>query len=322
MNSTRFIVCCALSFPFLVTPAPAQVARVEMHAFVSATLSDQQFLSGERDGRPVILAGELRLPRPGSERFPAVVLLHGSGGVSGGEDAWARFLNELGVATFTLDAFTGRGLVAVSGDQAKLGRLNMIVDAYRALELLSKHARIDPQRIAVMGFSRGGQAALYSSLKRFQRMHLDGTAGFAAYIVFYADCHTTFVDGDDVAARPIRIYSGAADDYNPPAACRPYVERLQKAGKDVRLTEYADAHHVFDSPAIKVPTKSPQSQTTRRCRLEEGEGGRIINSETQFLFTYEDPCVERGPTLGYNEKAAREVREAVKEFVTAVLKPK
>ena len=322
MNPMRFVAGCVWSLALLAPPALAQVARVEMHAFVSTTLTDQQFLSGERGGTPVILAGELRLPRPGSERFPAVVLVHGSGGVSGGVDSWARFLNELGVATFVLDAFTGRGLVTVSADQAKLGRLNMIADAYRALELLSKHPRIDPQRIAVMGFSRGGQAALYSSLKRFQRLHLMPGLGFAAYVVFYPDCQTTYADGDDVAEKPIRIYSGAADDYNPPAACRPYVERLQKAGRDVRLTEYPDAHHVFDSPATKVPTQSPQSQTVRRCRLEEGEGGRIVNSATQEVFTYEDPCVERGPTLGYNEKAAREVREAVKQFVTATLKPK
>jgi hypothetical protein len=57
----------------LASPAPPavlaqMVARVEMHAFSSATLSDPQFLSGERSGTPVILAGELRLPRGGSER--------------------------------------------------------------------------------------------------------------------------------------------------------------------------------------------------------------------------------------------------------------
>jgi hypothetical protein len=79
---------------------------------------------------------------------------------------------------------------------------------------------------------------------------------------------------------------------------------------------------VFDSPATKVPTRSPASQTVRHCRLEEAEGGRIINSATKQVFTYEDPCVERGPTLGYNEAAAREAHKAVREFVVAVLKPK
>jgi len=322
MNPIRLVVSFALSLA-LAPGAQAQlVARVEMHAFASSTLTDPQFLSGEQIGMPVMLGGELRLPRPGTERLPAVILVHGSGGVSGGVDAWARFLNDLGVATFVLDAFTGRGLVSVSGDQAKLGRLNMIADSYRALELLSRHARIDPQRIAVMGFSRGGQAALYSSVKRFQRMHLAPGLGFAAYIVFYPDCHTTYTDGDDVVDKPIRILHGAADDYNPPAPCRAYVTRLQKAGRDVQMSEYPDAHHVFDSPATRVPTKSPASQTVRRCRLEEAEGGRIINSATKQVFTYEDPCVERGPMIGYNEAAAREAQKAVREFVTATLKPK
>ena len=51
-----------------------------------------------------------------------------------------------------------------------LGRLNFILDIYRALDILAKHPRVDPQRIALMGFSRGGQAVLYASLKRFKEM--------------------------------------------------------------------------------------------------------------------------------------------------------
>ena len=93
--------------------------------------------------------------------------MHGSGGVSPTMEAWTRQLNSMGISTFVIDGFSGRGLTSVNQDQAKLGRLNFILDIYGALEILAKHPRVDPERIVLMGFSRGGQAALYASVKRF-----------------------------------------------------------------------------------------------------------------------------------------------------------
>jgi len=304
-----------------LTLAHAQFLRIEMHQVVSTTLTDQQFLTGVTEGAPVTLAGELRIPRPGADRLPAVILLHGSGGLSGGREAeWARELNGIGVATLMLDSFTGRGIVSTGENQAQLGRLAMIVDAYRALEVLSRHPRIDPGRIAVVGFSRGGQAALYASLKRFQRLHGPRGVQFAAYLPFYANCGTTFVDDGDVADRPIRLFHGAADDYVPVAPCRSYVARLRAAGKDVQLTEYPGAHHVFDNPFLATPVVLKQSQTTRGCLLEESPVGQIINSRTKQPFGYDDPCVERGPTIAYHTQAHAEAQKAVKAFLTATFK--
>jgi len=220
-----------------------------------------------------------------------------------------------------MDSFTGRGLVNTNnvktGGQAQLGRLAMIVDAYRALELLARHPRIDPGRIALMGFSRGGQSALYASVQRFQRMHGPAGLEFAAYIPFYAACNTTFREDGGVADRPIRMHHGAADDYVPVAPCRPYVARMRAAGKDVELTEYPNAHHVFDNPGFKTPVKAANSETTRNCTLHEDQNGRVINSRTGQPFTYKDPCVELGPTLAYDAEAHAAAVKAVKEQLAA-----
>ena len=56
------------------TPSYAQL-RVEVRAVESETLSNPQFLTGNDHGKPVALAGELRIPRPGTEKFPAVILI-------------------------------------------------------------------------------------------------------------------------------------------------------------------------------------------------------------------------------------------------------
>ncbi len=302
--------------------AGAQVARIELHAIPSTTLTDQQFLTGVKEGQAVTVAGELRIPQPGTSRLPAVILVHGSGGVGSNVDLWSHELNGIGIATLILDSFTPRKIVSTVNDQTQLGRLAMIVDTYRALGLLAKHARIDPARIGVMGFSRGGQAVLYSSLRRFQRMHGPADAAFAAYVPFYPPCNTTFVDDSDVGDRPIRIFHGMADNYVPIQPCRSYVARLRAAGKDVQLTEYAGAHHAFDVPLLKTPLVLQQAPTIRNCVLEESPVGQIVNSRTKQPFTYDDACVERGPTVVYDAQATGEAIKAVKEVFTAAFKLK
>jgi pimeloyl-ACP methyl ester carboxylesterase len=141
-------------------------ARVEIYAIPSLTISDQQFLSGDKNGKEVTVAGEFRVAQ-GSGKLPVVVLMHGSSGVSSTTEAWVHQFNAMGISTFVIDGFSGRGLTAVGPNQALLGRLNFIVDIYRSLEILAHHPRVDPERIVLMGFSRGGQAALYASLERF-----------------------------------------------------------------------------------------------------------------------------------------------------------
>jgi len=295
-------------------------ARTEVRAIETLTLTDQQFLTGDKSAKAVTIAGELRIPQGASGRLPAVILQHGSGGVSGGHELWAKTFNEMGIASFLVDSFSGRGIVSTSTNQALLGRLNMVLDAYRAFDVLANHSRIDPGRIAVMGFSRGGQSTLYSSMKRFQQMW-NPRAAFAAYIPLYASCSTTFIGDTDLSPAPIRQFHGSADDYVPVAQCRPYFERLRAAGRDVQLTEYPDAHHSYDNPlGNKTPTVSKGSQSVRACKLKEEPLGTIINAETGQPFTYQDPCVQTDPHTGYNESAANATRKAVKEFVRTVFK--
>lgn len=297
-------------------------ARTEIFPIPSLTLSDQQFLSGDAAaGKPVTVAGEFRVAQ-GTGKMPVVVLMHGSSGVGATTEAWVHAFNAMGVSTFVIDGFTGRGLTVVGPNQALLGRLNLIIDIYRSLEILAKHPRVDPDRIVLMGFSRGGQAALYASLDRFDKLWNKSGVQFAAYIPFYPDCSTTYQTDTEVAARPIRIFHGTPDDYNPVKSCKAFVERLKAAGRDVVLTEYPNSAHGFDSGllGVNVVTVSANAQTARNCHIIEGDRGVLMNGDTNAPFTYKDGCIELNPHVGGNPTTAAESRKAVMEFLQALFK--
>src|SRR6478672_6093277 len=320
-----WILCTGIGLASVEASAqsiPKEIAsRVEIYAIPSLTISDQQFLTGDSNGKQVTVAGEFRIAQ-GSGRLPVVVLMHGSSGVGATMEAWVHQFNRMGISTFVIDGFSGRGLTAVGPNQALLGRLNLIVDIYRSLEILAKHPRVDPDRIVLMGFSRGGQAALYASLDRFNKLWNKSGVQFAAYIPFYPDCSTTYQTDTEVAARPIRIFHGTPDDYNPVKSCKAFVERLKAAGRDVVLTEYPDSAHGFDSGLLGVNavTVSANAQTVRNCKIKEGDGSVLMNGDTNAPFTYKDACVELNPHVGGNPTTAAESRKAVEEFLQTLFK--
>jgi len=214
-------------------------------------------------------------------------------------------------------------VAALEGTRPLLIELQALVSATHFPSPRRMSIGVDANRVAVMGFSRGGQAALYSAMNR-----LYGTLGpannlqFVAHIAFYPDCMTSYRADIEVSDKPIRILHGSADDYNPVAPCRAYVERLTKAHKDVKLIEYLDAYHVFDAPVFRTPVTVMAATTTRRCQLAEGDDNQIINRETQKPFTFGDECVEKGPTLAYNEAASSQARIFVRDFLTQVFQLK
>src|SRR5437899_9269924 len=147
LTDWRFVVtaatfCTAILLTCIETRAQSipkeMAARVEIYAIPSLTISDQQFLTGDANGKQVTVAGEFRIAQ-GSGKLPVVVLMHGSSGVGAGRDPWVRHLNTMGFSTFVIDGFSGRGPTAVGPNQALLGRLNFIVDIYRSLDILAKH---------------------------------------------------------------------------------------------------------------------------------------------------------------------------------------
>src|SRR5258707_1396590 len=116
LRDWRFVLTAAIFFTGILLScletnaqsiARDVAARTEIYAIPSLTISDQQFLTGDANGKEVTVAGEFRIAQ-GSGKLPVVVLMHGSSGVGAGMDPWVRHFNAMGSSTFLIDGFSVR----------------------------------------------------------------------------------------------------------------------------------------------------------------------------------------------------------------------
>jgi len=121
-----------------------------------------------------------------NDKLPAVLILHGSGGVDARGDFYEAALNAAGVATLQIDMWEARGVTGVA-NRPQLPILT-IPDAFSALAYLSAQTNIDPDRIGVLGFSWGGVVSLASS-ERLYAGQFGGGRKFAAHVANYPVCY-------------------------------------------------------------------------------------------------------------------------------------
>ena len=255
------------------------------------------------------------MAKPGDKQ-PVVLILPGAGGIGASRHApneWARVLNDAGISTFILDSFTGRKRYQI-GEHVALPPIVRVIDAFAALKMLSEHPSIDVSKISVMGFSHGSAATMYTNLVRFQDRYGNGLK-FASHISLYGLCATKY-RGDQELRSPMLLLHGLADDWVPAAPCIEYVERLQKAGKDVQLITYPDAHHIFDSVSIGELRKMDFT-TAGGCLQEEADSGDIVGRGSDKPIAMEDACRKKGVSLGYHEMATKKAHEDVLAFLRA-----
>src|SRR5260370_30520898 len=120
--------------------------------------------------RPARLGAQLSLPEAGDMPAPCMVILTSSAGVQRHcEHFYARALNEAGTAALIIDSFTGRGVRRTVADQSLVSAAQMEGDAFAALALLRAHPSIDPERLGLMGVSKGGVATLNAAIAVRQR---------------------------------------------------------------------------------------------------------------------------------------------------------
>jgi dienelactone hydrolase len=195
----------------------------------------------------------------------------------------------------------------------------MVVDALRSLEWLRRDRRIDPHRIAVIGFSRGGLAALAVGQRRLQRLAGLQGAGFAAAVAFYPALWLRLQADLERDGAPVLVLQGDADDYVGSEQLRLLAAELRAAGAPLELCWLPGAGHLFDGPAMAPAVFRPRAQTLQAAQIVESDPGVLLNSVTGEPFSWSDPQVGHGATLAYDPSAHAAARRAVAAFLGRVL---
>lgn len=203
-------------------------------------------------GEALMGVGKLTLPANASQAHPvpAVVILPGSSGmIPGRENEMAKNLSDNGIAVFVLDNLKPRGITEnMSYDVKVMGasEFDAVADAYAALRTLNKHLAIDPERIGLLGFSKGGIAARMSMDERiYEKLAPDVTA-FALHVDFYGACYARMNIRKTTGA-PLMSFRAGRDASNDLVACAAEEAALRDASSTVSSVVYSKAGHDWDS---------------------------------------------------------------------------
>lgn len=273
--------------------------------------------------RTVRIGGHVLLPPGAQGRSPVMVIMHGSGGLGGREHDYARALNREGIGAAILDSFTPRGVATTAGQQERVTSLTMLGDVYGLLNRLARHPRIDPARIGLMGFSKGGAVTLLAADDHMRRALAQAGNRFAVHVAFYPSC-VIQVSVPRPTGAPLLMLLGGLDSYTPAAQCQRYIEKMRAAGFPVRSITYRNAHHAWD--AFSPVQRSMIDYSYGGCTVDLDEAGGV--TELTSGLSVDSPAAARkaleicgtpGVILGRNEAAARQSLEDLKAFVKEVL---
>ncbi len=209
---------------------------------------------------PQALHGMLFRPQQGGNR-PAVIMVHGCGGAyarSGAlgarHQAWGELLSEEGYVVLMLDSFTARDIreiCTVKYAERNIKESDRVGDAYAALHYMRQLAGVDPQRIALLGWSHGGGLVLDA----VSRQPVPEPA-FRAAVSFYPGCTAR----NRKAAQfrpyaPLLLLIGEADDWTPAQPCKALAATVAEHGGPMQIVSYPGAYHDFDNPGSQAPRR-------------------------------------------------------------------
>lgn len=247
VTSVVMAVCVMALF---LSVLPATVLHAE-ESSVSITSADKN--SGK-------IEAFLYKPDSGSGPFPAVIVMHGGGGVHGWTTDFASTISDWGYVTLVIDTYGSRNIRSTDEIGHRQGAFYQIADVYGGYRFLSKLDFVDAKRIAILGFSRGGHTALNAigeekSLPYYLDKGLVKSGDFAVAVAIYPNC----IDQENIVHKaPVLILIGDRDRYNNIDCSQDVVSRSKASGLKSAFHLYPGVTHSYFSRRIRNPFKEQE----------------------------------------------------------------
>jgi len=231
-------------------------------------------------GPGITLKAEFFRP-DGPGPFPAVVALHGCGGLYGRKGGlsprhadWAARLAASGFVVMFPDSFGSRGVGSqckTRNRQARASR-ERVDDAMAAKAYLQTRPDVKPNAVSLLGWSNGGSTVLNTVRTGSAAGSKTTGPDYARAVALYPGCRLQARSDKWHTAIPLLILIGAADDWTPAAPCEALAERAVAQGEPVSIRLYPGAYHDFDHPSLRVHKNTGLAFT--------GSGGNSAHSGT------------------------------------------
>ena len=255
-----------------------------------------------------------------------------AGYIEANEGRYAAELRKAGFATLTYDSFAARGTSGVALSRSGPGLWpSGVADAYAALRLLAGHPRIDANRIAIAGFSYGGEVAHLAAFERLRAALDPGQPRFAAHVAYYpAGVFGAIAEPAAYTGSPILMLLGEKDDNLPVAKIEGYLAYARAVGSPapIEVARYPDAYHAWTVPSLTTLRFYAEYASTKQCPLI------LLGSERPALLLEGQPtpfdpgsfgaCMAKAPgyTMLYDEAArARSSAESIEFLRRYLLQP-
>ena len=308
-------------------PEPSSIAQVTQQAITFPSWSPFLLEDAVHEGvDPTTAYGTLFLP-PGQHpprSVPAVVMLHGSGGVLAARElTYGKQLAAMGVVALAVDAFGARRDRGTGFTQRLLNitETMLIADAYAALDYLATRPEMDPDRVVLIGFSYGAMATMYAlNAQVAERLGPSGRR-FAGHVAFYGPCVTRFADRRTTGA-PLLLLYGDGDQIIDRQRCDEAAADFRAGGSEVETIVYPGAVHQWDGSFARRLI----GRNLAGCDYEVEEDGTVKDRNSGFVVS--GPlmrkltlalCVEDRPyPIGRDDEVRRKSNRDLGRFLARV----